>query len=55
MKTKNLNRIFTLLVMICGLVYFAANAQTAAPQADDSLAKYGQEFKGKIGRNYAQS
>src|SRR5437016_13868068 len=30
-------------------------AQDAAPSKDDSFAKYGQEFKGKIGRTYAES
>src|SRR5260370_10298849 len=30
-------------------------AQQAAPPNDDSFAKYGQEFKGKIGRTYAES
>src|SRR6266516_7141702 len=28
---------------------------TATAQVDDSFAKYGQEFKGKIGRTYAES
>src|SRR5712692_10201983 len=32
-----------------------AGAQNAAPSNDDSFAKYGQEFKGKIGRTYAES
>src|SRR5207237_10235855 len=32
-----------------------AGTQTAAPSNDDSFAKYGQEFKGKIGRTYAES
>src|SRR5258706_1004412 len=30
-------------------------AQDAAPSNDDSFAKYGQEFKGKIGRTYEES
>src|SRR5437016_14034157 len=30
-------------------------AQDATPSNDDSFAKYGQEFKGKIGRTYAES
>src|SRR6266566_4960564 len=33
----------------------AAAAQTSAPLSDESFAKYGQEFKGKIGRTYAES
>ena len=28
---------------------------TATAQVDDSFQKYGQEFKGKIGRSYAES
>jgi arylsulfatase len=28
---------------------------TVTAQVDDSLQKYGQEFKGKIGRSYAES
>jgi len=50
-----MKRIFTILALIFGLASFAAHAQNAAPQGDDSFAKYGQEFKGKIGRTYAES
>lgn len=47
--------ILTTLALVCGLASFTANAQNAEPQKDDSFAKYGQEFKGKIGRTYAES
>jgi len=30
-------------------------AEDATSSNDDSFAKYGQEFKGKIGRTYAES
>jgi hypothetical protein len=50
-----MKRIFTILALIFGLVSFTARAQNAAPQGDDSFSKYGQEFKGKIGRTYAES
>lgn len=33
----------------------AQPASTAPPQPDDSFTKYGQEFKGKIGRTYEES
>ena len=50
-----MKRIFTILALIFGVASFTARAQNAAPQGDDSFAKYGQEFKGKIGRSYAES
>jgi|NGEPerStandDraft_6_1074524.scaffolds.fasta_scaffold23098_1 arylsulfatase A-like enzyme len=50
-----MKRISTIVALACGLASFTANAQNASPQADDSFAKYGQEFKGKIGRTYAES
>ena len=46
---------FTILALFFVLASFTARAQNAAPQGDDSFAKYGQEFKGKIGRTYAES
>jgi arylsulfatase A-like enzyme len=52
---KNMRRVSTIRALIFGLVSFAAYAQNAGPQANDSFAKYGQEFKGKIGRSYAES
>jgi hypothetical protein len=55
MKTRKRNEVSALLVAICGLVALVAHAQNAAPQEDDSFAKYGQEFKGKIARTYAES
>ena len=54
-KTKEIKGISIVLALFCGLVAFAATAQNAAPQAADSFAQYGQEFKGKIGRTYAES
>ena len=47
--------ISTVVALACGLATFTGCKQNAAPQADDSFAKYGQEFKGKIGRTYAES
>ncbi len=52
---KKLLKISALLSVICALVALVAHAQNAEPQGDDSFAKYGQEFKGKIGRTYAES
>jgi hypothetical protein len=51
MKTKTVLTVFSLaLGAVCTLSVWAQNA---APSIDDSFAKYGQEFKGKIGRTYA--
>jgi arylsulfatase A-like enzyme len=55
MKMKKMKRISSILALAFGLALFAAHAQNAGPQADTSFAKYGQEFKGKIGRTYAES
>ena len=55
MKMKKIKTIFSILALAYGLAAFAAYAQNAGPQTDDSFAKYGQEFKGKIGRTYAES
>src|SRR5256885_10661190 len=46
--------LLTYLTPACGLTT-SAWAQNTAPSNDDSFAKYGQEFKGKIGRTYAES
>ena len=48
---KNMRRIFTIFALIFGLASFTAHAQNAAPQGDDSFAKYGQEFKGQDWQN----
>src|SRR5438552_5385860 len=57
MKIKILLKTFAVCTM--AVAFFStgpfANAQNAAPSNDDSFAKYGQEFKGKIGRTYAES
>src|SRR5664279_6126600 len=50
-----MKKIPMVVAIACGLASFTANAQNASSQADDSFAKYGQEFKGKIGRTYAES
>ena len=50
-----MKRMLTVLTLICGLSVLSCNKQAAAPQTDDSFAKYGQEFKGKIGKTYAES
>jgi len=55
MKMKKTKIMSSILALTFALVCFAAYAQNAGPQADDSFAKYGQEFKGKIGRTYAES
>ena len=52
---KQMKRESAILALVCGLASFTACTQNAAHQADDSFAKYGQEFKGKIGRSYAES
>jgi hypothetical protein len=49
MKTK------TILAALSLALGASAWAQDAAPSNDDSFAKYGQEFKGKIGRTYTES
>jgi len=49
MKTK------TILAALSLALGTSAWAQDAAPSSDDSFAKYGQEFKGKIGRTYEES
>ena len=54
-ERKNMKSISTVVALACGLATFTGCKQNAAPQADDSFAKYGQEFKGKIGRTYAES
>src|SRR6266567_6290557 len=46
--------LLTYLTLACGLTT-SAWAQNTAPSNDDSFAQYGQEFKGKIGRTYAES
>src|SRR5438093_5910151 len=53
MKTKIILAAFSLALGAAFVL--PAGAQTAAPSNDDSFAKYGQEFKGKIGRTYAES
>ena len=55
MKMKKMKTMSSILALAFGLAAFAAHAQNAGPQTDDSFAKYGQEFKGKIGRTYAES
>ncbi len=52
---KQMKRESAILALVCGLASFTACTQNAAHQADDWFAKYGQEFKGKIGRSYAES
>src|SRR5215211_1252884 len=57
-KTKHMKMktILTVLSLALGAVCtLSVWAQNAAPPTDDSFAKYGQEFKGKIGRTYAES
>ena len=54
-KKQYMKRIaLTILALDFGLAA-SSWAQNAAPSTDDSFAKYGQEFKGKIGRTYAES
>jgi len=48
MKTKKLLAVLSLA--LGAVLALPAGAQNAAPSTDDSFAKYGQEFKGKIGR-----
>jgi hypothetical protein len=43
-----MKRILTIVALIFGLASFTALAQNAAPQGDDSFAKYGQEFKARL-------
>ena len=47
--------ISTVVALTCVLATFTGCKQSAAPQAEDSFARYGQEFKGKIGKTYAES
>src|SRR5947209_19122675 len=53
MKTKKLLAVLSLA--LGGVLALPAGAENAEPSRDDSFAKYGQEFKGKIGRTYAES
>ncbi len=50
-----MKKLSIVLALVCGLASSTANAQNAVPQVVDSFAQYGQEFKGKIGRTYAES
>ncbi len=53
MKTEMVIAAFSFaLGAVCALPAWAQNAE---PSKDDSFTKYGQEFKGKIGRTYAES
>src|SRR5438552_3359701 len=53
MKIKTISAAFSLA--LGAAIALPARAQDAAASKDDSFAKYGQEFKGKIGRSYAES
>ena len=53
MKTKKLLAVLSLA--LGAVLALPAWAQNTAPSNDDSFTKYGQEFKGKIGRTYAES
>src|SRR5260370_36641533 len=54
-RKQHMKRIaLTTLALAFGLAA-SSWAQNATPSTDDSFAKYGQEFKGKIGRTYAES
>src|SRR5206468_5471215 len=56
MKTPRKQMLLAAFGLALGAVLaLPAGAQNAAPSNDDSFAKYGQEFKGKIGRTYAES
>ena len=44
-----------LKIIALALVCLVAWATVASAQVDDSVAKYGQEFKGKIAESYAES
>jgi arylsulfatase A-like enzyme len=50
-----MKNISTVVALACGLASLTGCKQNATPQVDDSVAKYGQEFKGKIGKTYAES
>jgi len=52
-KTKKLLAVLSLA--LGAVLALPAWAQNTAPSNDDSFTKYGQEFKGKIGRTYAES
>jgi arylsulfatase len=47
-------KLLTLLPLIAGLAFISTGAQAAEPESE-SFKKYGQEFKGKIGKTYAES
>ena len=55
MKPKLLHYGLSLLACVTLFGVTAAGAQDVAPSNDDSFKKYGQEFKGKIGRTYEES
>jgi arylsulfatase A-like enzyme len=62
LSNKILNAMLVMLAMACVLSSLTACTQHAASpqpaaskQQDDSFVKYGQEFKGKIGRTYEES
>ncbi|MEO8439107.1 MAG: arylsulfatase [Spartobacteria bacterium] len=45
----------SLAIARCAAAFALAFVSSAKAQTDDSFQKYGQEFKGKIGRTYAES
>src|SRR5258705_1924154 len=53
MKTKII--LAGLSVALGAAIALPASAQDTTTSTDDSFAKYGQEFKGKVGRTYAES
>src|SRR5437867_10011125 len=56
MKTPRKQILFAAFGLALGAAFaLPAGAQTATPSNDNSFTKYGQEFKGKIGRTYAES
>ena len=55
MKMKNKTILAALSLALGAVCTLSVWAQNAAPSSDDSFAKYGQEFKGKIGKTYAES
>ena len=50
---KPVNPVMTTTRWVAGLALTVVSTATA--QVDDSFQKYGQEFKGKIGKTYAES
>ena len=54
-KITTSSTIAAALALAWGLVTLTAHAQNDSSQPDESFAKYGQEFKGKIGRTYEES